>query len=197
MLITTQKGEYLDILLRSPKTVFTVKDVVLLWRDPNSKTVLVRLNYYAQRGKLIRLRRGIYAKDSRYNHYELAVNILSPAYISFETVLGTSGITFQYYRQIFIASYVKRDLTIDSQIYSYRTIDRNILINPAGIDIDKQYSIATKERAFLDTIYRSKEYHFDNLSPLNWDKVFEILPIYDNRQMNKRVEKYYQLLNNS
>ena len=55
-----------------------------------------------------------------------------------------------------------------------------------------EYAIATKERAYLDTIYRSKKYYFDNPAPLNWDKVFEILPIYNNKKMAKTVQKYYE-----
>jgi predicted transcriptional regulator of viral defense system len=188
----TKKGEYLDILLRSKKTIFSSKDVALLWGDDNLGAVKVRLNYYIKKGKLIRLRRGLYAKDKNYDKYELAANILRPSYVSFETVLGSAGITFQYYNQIFIASYVKRDVTCDNQKYSFRTIKKNILINPKGIDQSEEYSIATKERAFLDTIYRSKDYHFDNLSPLDWDKIFEILSIYENKKMEKKVKEYYE-----
>lgn len=186
-----KKGEYLDILLRSPKTVFTVKDIVLLWRDSNAGAVRVRLNYYARKQKLIRLRRGIYAKDKNYNKYELAANILRPSYISFETVLSANGIVFQYYGQIFVASYLKRDIICDGQKYSFETIKKNVLINSKGIDQNGEYSVATKERAFLDTIYRSKDYYFDNLSPLDWNKVFDILPIYENKKMEKRVREYY------
>jgi len=187
-----EKGEYLDTLLRLKKTVFSTKDVALLWGDANMSAARVRLNYYVKKGKLIRLRRGIYAKDKNYDKYELATNILKPSYISFETVLGASGITFQFYSQIFVASYVKRDLVCDDQLYSFRTIKSSALINPKGIDQDRGYSIASKERAFLDTIYRSKDYYFDNLSPLNWDKVFELLPIYENKKMKKKVEEYYK-----
>jgi hypothetical protein len=67
-----------------------------------------------------------------------------------------------------------------------------ILSNPKGIDQTGEYAIASKERAFLDTIYRSKKYYIDNLSPLDWDKVFEILPIYNNKKMAKTVKKYYE-----
>ncbi len=188
---TVKKGEYLDILLRSKKTVFTTKDIVLLWRDSNASAVRVRLNYYARKQKLIRLRRGIYAKDKNYDKYELAVNMLRPSYISFETVLGANGIIFQYYGQIFVASYMKRDISCGGQKYSFETIKKTVLINSKGIDQSGEYSIATKERAFLDTIYRSKDYHFDNLSPLDWDKVFDILPIYENKKMEKKVKEYY------
>ncbi|MFH1859052.1 MAG: type IV toxin-antitoxin system AbiEi family antitoxin domain-containing protein [Patescibacteria group bacterium] len=187
-----KKGDYLDILLRSKKTIFTAKDVVLLWKDSNINAVQVRLNYYVKKRKLIRLRRGIYAKDENYDKYELGVNILRPSYVSFETVLGASGITFQYYSQIFLASYVKREIICDIQKYNFNRIEKSILFNPMGISHTNGYSIAEKERAFLDTIYRSKAYYFDNLSPLDWDKVFEILNIYKSKIMKKRVNKYYQ-----
>jgi len=187
-----KKGEYLDTLLRSKKTIFSTKDVVLLWKSDKMGAVQVRLNYYVKKGKLIRLRRGIYAKDKNYDKYELATNMLRPSYVSFETVLGSSGITFQYYEQIFIASYVKRDIVCNGQEYSFRTIKKNILINPKGIDQNGEYSIATKERAFLDTIYRSKDYHFDNLDALDWDKVYEILPIYESKKIDKKVKEYYE-----
>ncbi|HBR80856.1 MAG: hypothetical protein UX09_C0011G0015 [Candidatus Uhrbacteria bacterium GW2011_GWE2_45_35] len=186
------KGEYLDILLRSKKTVFSIKDVILLWRDANPTTVKVRLDYYVKTGKLLRLRRGLYAKDKNYDRRELATSILRPSYVSFETVLRAAGMTFQYYERIFVASYVKREIDCDGQKYSFETIKKATLINPLGIDQSKEYAIATKERAFLDTIYRSKNYYFDNLRPLDWDKVFEILPIYKNKTMNKTVKKIYR-----
>ncbi|MFH1253549.1 MAG: hypothetical protein V1664_04440 [Candidatus Uhrbacteria bacterium] len=187
-----QKGEYLDILLRSKKTVFSVQDAVLLWGDANIKAVEVRLSSYIRSKKLFRPRRGLYVKDQNYDRLELATKIFKPAYASFETVLGAAGITFQYYEQIFVASYVKREILCDKQKYSFRIIKKEILINPLGIDQSDEYSIATKERAFLDTVYRSKDYYFDNLSLLDWEKVFEILPIYKSPTMEKRIKKYYE-----
>lgn len=187
-----QKGEYLDILLRSKNTVFSTKDIALLWRETQTGTVQVRLNYYVKAGKLIRIRRGIYAKDKNYDKYEFATKIFRPSYVSFETVLGASGMTFQYYGNIFVASYIKREIKCDGQTYSFVKIKDTILSNPKGIDQTGEYAIATKERAFLDTIYRSKKYYIDNLSPLDWDKVFEILPIYNNKKMAKTVKKYYE-----
>jgi hypothetical protein len=186
-----QKGEYLDILLRSKNSVFSTKDIALLWRETQTSTAQVRLNYYVKAGKLIRVRRGIYAKDKNYDKYEFATKIFRPSYVSFETVLGASGMTFQYYGNIFIASYIKREIKCDGQTYSFVKIKDTILSNPKGIDQTGEYAIATRERAFLDTIYRSKKYYIDNLSPLDWDKVFEILPIYNNKKMAKTVQKYY------
>lgn len=187
-----KKGEYIDILLRSKNSVFSTKDVALLWRETQTGATQVRLNYYIKTGKLVRVRRGIYAKDNNYDKYEFATKIFRPSYVSFETVLGGSGMTFQYYSNIFVASYLKREIKCDKQTYSFIKIKDSILNNPKGVDQTGEYSIASKERAFLDTVYRSKDYHFDNLSPLDWDKVFEMLPIYNNKKMTKTIQKYYE-----
>lgn len=59
----TKKGEYVDVLLRSPKTVFSTKDIALLWGEEGSVATRVRLSNYVKTGKLIRVCHGIYAKD--------------------------------------------------------------------------------------------------------------------------------------
>lgn len=185
------KGEYLEVLLRSPKTVFSVKDVALLWGEEREQMVAIRLNRYVVSGKLIRIRRGIYAKDKNYNRSELATRIYTPSYISFETVLTRAGINFQFYGNIFVASYVTREIEAGDQKISFIRMKDYVLSNTAGIEHSDGIATATKERAFLDRIYISKDYHFDNLNALDWDKVFEILPIYHNKRMEKKVKEYF------
>lgn len=187
-----KKGEYLGILLRSPKTVFSTKDVALLWAEERKSTVSGRLDKYAKAGKLIRIHRGLYTKDRNYDKLELATKIYTPSYISFETVLAKAGITFQFYGQIFVAAYVTREIITDGQTYSYKRIKDSILTSPAGVEVKDNYHIASPERAFLDVVYSNKDYHFDNLSPINWEKVFEILPIYSNKSMERKVKKYHK-----
>lgn len=191
------KGDYISVILRSNKTVFSFKDITLLWGDPGTIAARVRVNYYVKNGKLYRLRRGLYAKDKNYNKLELAVKVFTPSYVSFETVLAEAGIIFQFYGQIFVASYLTREITIDNQIYSFKKIKDFVLTNNLGVENKENYSIATKERAFLDIIYLNKDYHFDNLAPLNWDKAFEILPIYDNKRMTKKVNKIFKDFKNN
>lgn len=186
------KGQYLEVLLRSPKTVFTTKDIALLWGEQAGNAVRVRLSKYVKTGKLVRVHRGIYAKDRQYDRFELATRIYIPSYISFETVLTRAGINFQYYGNIFVASYVTREITADGERISFVRMKEDILSNTAGIDHSGGYSIATKERAFLDRIFISKEYHFDHLDVLDWDKVFEIVPIYRSKRMDKKVKEYFE-----
>ena len=191
------KGQFVDVILRSSKTVFSTKDIVLLWGEKGETNVRVRLNNYVKKGKLIRVYRGIYAKDKNYNRFELANRIYTPSYISFETVLTRTGVNFQYYENIFVASYVTREINADGQKISFIRMKNYVLSNTTGIEHTNDVSIATKERAFLDRLYISKDYHFDHLDILDWNKVFEILPIYRNKRMNKKIKEYFKYYKDS
>lgn len=178
-------------ILRSPKTVITFKDVSLIWGDTDRQAAIAGVNYYVKTGQLYRIRRGIYAKDKKYNYQELATRIFTPSYVSFETVLTQAGINFQYYDKIFAASYLTREIIIDDQTYVYKKLKDYVLADPSGILHINETSIASAERAVLDTLYINKDYHFDNLRPLNWEKVFELLPLYKNKRLEKKIQEYY------
>lgn len=191
-----EKGQYLSTILRCDKTVFSFGDIAMLWGE-STLAARIRVSYYIKSGELVRIRRGIYAKDKNYNKLELASRIFTPAYVSFETVMGQAGITFQYHNQIFVASYLTREIFCDNQKYSFRKIKKLVLNNAIGVENENNCAIATRERAFLDILYMNKDYHFDNLSPLDWNKVFEILPIYGNKRMDKKVKEIYNHFNSN
>jgi len=186
------KGEYLEVLLRSSKTVFSTKDVALLWGEEKESTISARLNKYAKAGKLVRIHRGLYAKDKNYNRFELATRIYTPSYISFETVLTREGINFQYYGNIFVASYVSREIQAGDQKITFVRMKDYVLSNAIGIEHKDGIAMATKERAFLDRMYVTKDYYFDNMGSLDWNKIFEILPIYHNKRMEKKIKQYFK-----
>ena len=184
---------FISTLLRSNNTVFTFKELSLIWNETDFKLTKKRVYRYTKMGKLYPIRKGIYAKDKNYDKLELANKIFTPAYISLETALFREGIVFQHYDQIFIVSYLSREISCDSQTYVFRRMKDVILTNSLGIEKKGNYYIASKERAFLDTIYLNKNYHFDNLSSINWDLCFETLPIYNNKSMAKRLKSYHKL----
>jgi predicted transcriptional regulator of viral defense system len=163
-----------------------------LWGEAGSAAVRVRLNSHVRGGKLYRIRRGFYAKDNHYEKLELATRIFTPAYVSFETVLSREGLIFQYYSQVFVASYLTREIEIDGQAYSFRKIKDSVLTDSLGVENEHQTSVAGRERAFLDTLYLHSDYQFDHLDQLNWDRVFELLPIYRNERMVRQVFRLYK-----
>jgi hypothetical protein len=188
------KGEYLETLLRSDKTIFSIKDASLMWGEENESIISIRLNKYAKAGKLIKVRRGLYVKDKNYNRFELATRIYTPSYISFETVLTHEGVSFQYYGNIFVSSYVNREINVGDQKITFVRMKDYVLSNSIGIEHKDGVAIATRERAFLDRVYVSKDYHFDNLRSLDWNKVMGILPIYNNKRLEKKVKEYQKTI---
>lgn len=179
-------------LYQSPKTILTTKEIALLWREKNKNNLKSKISYYLKKGNLRRIKRGIFAKEERYDSKELAVSIYIPAYISFETVLREEGIIFQHHNAIFVASYLSKKIECQKNKFVYRKLKEEILFNRKGIIDKKFFSVADKERAFLDMIYLFSDYYFDNLSNIDWKKCFELAEIYNNKQLLKRLKKYYQ-----
>jgi hypothetical protein len=137
----------------------------------------------------------MYAKNRAYNRLELATRIFTPSYVSFETVLAQEGMVFQYYDKIFVASYLIREITVDQQTYFFRKIKSVVSLNNLGVQSVDETPVATKERACLDTLYVNADYHFDNIHSLDWERVFAILPIYQNQRMAKKVNHLYRNAN--
>ncbi len=108
-------------------------------------------------------------------------------------MLQKDGVVFQYYETIFVISYVSRTVQVGDHTFSYRKIKNEILFNRQGIEEKEGIARASKERAFLDAVFLYKNYHFDNLRPLNWERIMELKAIYASKALEKRVAEYYQL----
>lgn len=177
-------------LYESGQTVFTTKEIALLSGEKSLDNLKARLAYYVKREKLIRLRRGVFAKNERYDRNELAVRVYSPAYISFETVTGREGMTFQYYDSLFVAGYLSRDISAAGDKIVYRRLKNEILTNQKGL-IDRGYYFeASKERAFLDTLYWYGTYYFDHLGSVDWDKCQDLLSVYKSKRLENTLKEY-------
>jgi len=179
-------------LYRRKATVFTLKEITLLFPNLTYKTILNKLIYAIKTNRLKKIRKGIYAKD-RFNFLEVANKLYTPSYISFETVLQKEGIVFQVYKTVFVASYLTRNIKLKENEIFYRKLINEVLLNSNGVEKINNYFVATKERAFLDAIFLYKNYHFDNLKPLDWEKITELKKIYQSKTLEKRVDEYYQI----
>jgi predicted transcriptional regulator of viral defense system len=183
----------MDILFeiyKDSRTVFRISDISL-FLNINDVYLRKKLNYLVGQGKLLNIRRGIYAKAG-YNPQELACRLCTPAYISFEKVLLSSGIIFQYSETITCASYLSREIEIDNQAIKYRKLKGEILVNPQGVILNQNnINIATPERAFLDMLYLNKNYYFDYTNSLNKSKLYEIVKIYDSPALLNKLKEYF------
>ncbi len=168
------------------RTVFSLNDVAMLIGESEFKKLNERLNYYVRKGKLLRPRKGIYAKPG-YKPEELACTLYTPSYISLEYVLQKAGVVFQYDERITVVSYLSRSVDIEGRIYAYRKIKGEILIVTQGIIQTGNVNI----RAFLDILYLNKEYYFDNLTPLDKNLITKLLPEYQSKTLTAKVKKLF------
>lgn len=178
-------------LLRTKKTVFRVSDLAIFWKIKNSDTLKSKIYYLVNNKKLFRVHHGIFVFDEKeYDKMELAAKLKAPSYISLEAVLRNASFIFQHDTAYTSLSNGNKKYKVDGIEYNYRNIKDEVLFNNSGIVNKKNYSIATKERAFLDMIYLHKNYYFDNLDGLDWRKCELFLKIYNNKALEQRFEKY-------
>lgn len=171
----------------SPQTIFTPKDIALLINASTEESLRQKIKYFLKTNKLIKIRRGFYAKNENYDVYELAGRIYTPSYVSFETVLASEGIIFQYVRGITLASYLSREIKVSNNIIHYRRLKEEILTSRKGLVLKDGYYVASKERAYMDMVYMNPTYHFDNLRSIDWDKCEALLPIYNNKALERII----------
>ncbi len=160
----------------------------MLTDNRNADNLKASVNYYVSRGVVRRIRKGVYVKDP-YQPEELAGRIYSPAYISLESVLIKAGVIFQYSPSITAISYLSRTIIVDGMEISYNKIKNSILINDRGIICENNMNRATPERAFLDRLYLSKNYYFDNIGQLDTGAIENLIEIYSSKELEKRVQK--------
>ena len=190
-MFSSQKTDVLFTLYNNNRTVYTFSNIALLTGESNAAKLSNKLNYYVHSGKLLNPRKGIYAKNN-YNPEELVCLLYTPSYISLEYVLQKAGVIFQYDEKITAVSYLSRTVEIDKNVYQYRKIKNEILIDMSGIIRSNNLNIATPERAFLDVMYLNASYYFDNINSLNKNVIYELLPVYNSKILTERINNIFK-----
>lgn len=186
-----KRSDFIIDIYKDKRTVYRTSDIAMLFAQDNINFLSDRLNYYVHTDRLLNPRKGIYAKDG-FDPLELANILYTPSYISLEYVLQRSGIVFQYDSSYTSVSYLSRNIEINENIFNYRRIKENILMNTTGIIKNNNINMATPERAFLDILYLNKDFYVDNTKPLDKRLIESILPIYKSVALEKRVTKFIQ-----
>jgi len=183
--------DFMQTILGSTQSVFSFCDIAMLLEDSDADNLKRRISYYVQKGVLIRLRKGLYAKPI-YNKEEIAGKIFVPSYISGEYVLRKNGIIFQYGDEITVVSYLSRTVSVADFDIVIRKIKDSVLVDTSGIEKSAQgVSIASSERALLDVLYLNKDFFFDNISSINKASVYRLAKIYRSKVLIKRVKKVF------
>ena len=158
----TQK---LKILTESKKTVFRTKNLQSLWDEDYRNTVI-----YAKRmvikGLILKLVKGYYVLNREYSVYELANLIISPSYVSFNSALLFNGVCFQLSNTVQSVSLLNYQKEVGDRVYKYQSMKKDLFFNAEGIDSKNNVSVASPERALLDSFYFGVVANVDD-----WDKI--------------------------
>ncbi len=180
-------------ILQSKLDLFTIDDLKQILQTKNEQTIRNYLSRAKKKWLVENLYYWIWKIPWRKEDiFYLATKIKKKSYISFESVLKKHWVIFQYYwDDIFLASDNTWIKYYKNYKIKYFKIKDDILLNPLGIKFDLWYPIATLERAICDIIYRSKNYFFDDLSFVDFDKLQKIAKIYNKRvilEVNKLID---------
>ena len=118
----------------------------------------VSASRYVKQGLLVRVKRNMYVLREAWNSLGRAEKFVlvnmgqTPSYISLMTALDYYEITTQVQRDYYESVAVKRtkEIQIDGSVFRYSKIAGNLYF---GFKKEKEYFIATPEKALVDAIY--------------------------------------------
>jgi predicted transcriptional regulator of viral defense system len=174
-------------IVRSRQSVFRTADLALLWKIQEKDYLKNKIYRLVKSGSLIRLRAGLFAWSQEYDPLLVANKLLCPSYVSLQTILAQAGAIFQYDSRIYSVAQHSAQKEVDSKKYIYRKIRDLVFFQKKGVIIKNNVSLATKERAFMDWLYLTPSASVDNLSVLNPSICFDLLPLYKNSSLERRV----------
>jgi predicted transcriptional regulator of viral defense system len=180
----------IEKLLVSNQAVFTVDDLAILWNMADRKKLWESIKYYLRTKRLEKVYSGVYVLANQdYSQLELAVNVFTPAYISFHTALGIHGINCQQYEAVHLMALASKKLEFNGNKLVYHQLKEDVFFNEFGLKQEEGYKIASAERAICDTLYLVPSMTFDVTTQINADRLLQVAHIYHNDSLLKKVKE--------
>ena len=179
----------IESLLVSGKNLFSLQDLAVIWEVGESKKLKEQVKYYLRKGRLHQIKRGIYSLKKEYSDLDLAQKLIPLSYITFHTALSIQGINFQYYTEIHSSSLKSRRIKIGDKTFVYHKIPEQAFYNNLGLIKEPTYTIASPERAIVESLLFATRLGFDHLDNIDKDKLIEITKLYENKRLEARVKK--------
>jgi len=180
---------YEELLHQIETPVFHTHQVAKLFPQESSVALRFQLSRLNKRGKIVRLKRGIYLfKERPVDELVLANLIYEPSYVSLEKALNIYGIIPDIPSIVTsITTTTSNTFTTPVGSFSYSCVNNPLYFGfTQQLDARSQlsYQIAEPEKALLDWIYIRKlkdigEHRVD-LTPLNQNRLHQFLQQYPN-----------------
>lgn len=177
---------------RSNQSVFKTGDLALLWGIHNKDYLKNKIYRLVKNGSLIRLKSGLFVWEKKYDPLLAANKIVSPSYVSLQTVLAQAGALFQFDSAIYSIAQVSTEKRIGASRFVYRKIRDEILFQKRGVLIKEGASVAIPERAFLDWLYLNRSISVDNPDILDKQACLDLVPLYKNKALEGRLKRCFK-----
>ena len=189
----TSISQRLKILADSGRTAFTLADIQSFWEEENRRNVVMNARRMVKAGLILKLGKGYYALSKDYNRYELANIIISPSYISFHSALVFWGVAFQKEEAVHSVALLNYEKELDSASYRYHAMKKELFFDTRGIIVKDHVSIASSERAILDSFYFGFLVNLDNQEAVS-RKALESLSLLYPKSVQKKAMAVSQKL---
>ncbi len=132
--------------------MFTTLDIAKFLEIDNQRNLENLIKRYVDDKVITVLEKGkYYLTDKAPVSFEIAQFLYSPSYISFETALNYHGILSQFPFEITSATTKRRvEKEVEGKVYTYSKTDKSLF---TGYFLEKNYLMATKEKALFDQVY--------------------------------------------
>jgi len=182
---------YIKIQKLRDKPFFTVEDVAVLLSE-KEKSARVLCSRYTKEGIFVRLKNNFYLLNEAWRNldqeelFRISNFLQVPSYISFMTALSCYGITTQVQNNFFESVSLKRTkkINVDGRSFYFYKLNKKLY---SGFIKKDNFFIATKEKAFLDTVYLFSfgKYKIDfsslDIRKLDTKKIKSILKMYPSK----------------
>lgn len=189
----TSTSQRLKILTDSGKTVFALGDIQSFWGEDDRRNVLITAKRMVKAGIILKLGKGYYALNKDYNRYELANAIISPSYVSFHSALLFWGVAFQKENAIYSIALLHYEKNLDGMVYKYHAMKKGLFFDVRGIILKDNISIASPERAILDSFYFGFLVNADNTQAVSKSELKNLSLLYPS-SVQKRAKNLYEKL---
>jgi predicted transcriptional regulator of viral defense system len=186
-------------LNNSTKTILSIEDISILL-SISRESAKVTANRYVQSKQLIRLKRNFYITPNKLerlkeeDYFKIANMLQVPSYVSLMSALSYYNISTQQMQEIIESIALKRtrNITIENAEFKFLLIKKNLYTN---FILEKQFFIATPEKALVDTIYLTSlgKYNCDfdaiDFNKLDKQKINQIIEL-----TNSKTKTFWNIL---
>ena len=167
----------LATLLKFNQRLLHTQDLALLWGIQNRHNLRITISRYIKKGTLNSVMRGLYSivPINKLNKYELGPALIHKfCYLSCESVLEEHGaINRKVFPLVYVSS-VSRKIELNGNLFIYRQMNAEYLLNPRGIVFENGLYKASLERAVADCEYFNMNVFYDSSDLIDWNKVSDL-----------------------